>query len=314
MGSDDVLDVDGVVLVRLLVRPKKFTMRELTGDLQSLLWQHDKATARKAAEAAIGRLRETGYVWPDTKFVLTDDGEAAALRRLGLSSLPQRQKADWRWARKRLLVQRLRLTTGATGDAGRSDHLAAWILAFKEKLQLGGAPTPGAVLRALAWRSLGLPDRGPLRGTAAIGALLELTRPDTGRSASTPAAQRPAPIVAKIESPSNKGEPAGSDTASADLQEFARSVDHVALSAKTGTWAGNKVYIAQVWRDFKPACGAEKPSLDAFKARLVAAARAGQILLSRADLVGAYPADALRESQIDVGGEVYHFVETQHLR
>src|SRR5262249_1461161 len=101
--------------------------------------------------------------------------------------------------------------------------------------------------------------------------------------------------------------------ASETLQEFADTVNALALAANKGTWMGDKGYVAQVWRDWKPERRAGKPSLDDFKERLVAAARAGLVLLSRADLVGAYPPEALKESLIEVGGEAYHFIETQHL-
>ncbi len=213
------------------------------------------------------------------------------------------------------LIQRLRLTSGAEGKAGKSDHLAAWIIASKENLRLGTSPTPAAVLQALAWRALGLPNSGPLRGNAAIGALLAATRPETKGPA--PIAVAPEPVPRELIS--SNPEPAAPaqttpDIASDDRSPFSRRVNKLALSAREGTWAGNKVYVAQVWKDFKPERGMAKPSLDAFKRRLVAAARAGHILLSRADLIGAYPQDALRESQIEAGGEFYHFVETQHLR
>lgn len=94
------------------------------------------------------------------------------------------------------------------------------------------------------------------------------------------------------------------------LTSFAQAVNDLAIGAKEGRWIGDKVWIEQVWREYTPR---RVMPLDAFKARLVEAARAGLILLSRADLVAAHPSKKLRESAISVGGEVYHFVETQHL-
>lgn len=315
MLSESLVDVDGVVLVRLLTRPKDFAIGKLAADLQSILWLSDRPAARKVAQESIVRLTKAGHIWPDTKYILTDEGTAAALDRLGLSSLPQRQRLDWKRAKKLLLVRHFRLTSGAEGNAGRSDHLAAWIIAYKEKLQLGTTPTPAAVLQALAWRALGLPDNGPLRGNAAVGALLSATRPGIQQESAAVAPKLEA-APREVSRPEPKSAAAAQPTppASDDLIAFSRRINQLALSAKEGTWTGNKVYIAQVWRDFEPEPGTAKPTLDAFKRRLVAAARAGQILLSRADLIGAYPQDALRESQIEAGGEFYHFVETQHLR
>ena len=154
-----------------------------------------------------------------------------------------------------------------------------------------------------------------MKGNLAIAALVALSRTTGDGDSAAPQARQPVSPLGKAASlgPNPPGSATPIATA-AGLREFGETVNRLALSATNGKWTGDKVYVAQVWRDFKPERGEPKPDLDTFKKRITAAARAGHILLSRADLVGAYPKDALRESQIEAGGEVYHFVETQHLR
>jgi hypothetical protein len=313
MLSESSPDLDGVVLVRLLVRPKKFTLAALAADVRALLCVEDAPAARRAAEEALVRLKGRGLIWPDTKFILTDNGESAALQELGLSQSPKRQPLDWRRAKKLLILQRFRLTAGAFTLAGKADHLAAWVINHKERLSLRQPATPGAVLRAMAWRALGLPDSGPFGGSAALGALLGLARQTAALSAS-PAPAREPPDAGK----SSEAPPVltlsvqGADPL--DLATFGRKVNELALSAKEGRWVGDKVFIAQVWKDFKRQRGAGDVSLERFKLRLTEAARGGHVLLSRADVMASYPHEALQQSQIEADGELYHFVETQHLR
>lgn len=314
MPSNGPLDVDDVVLVRLLVRPKSFSTRALSSSLLSLFRIEDEATAMALAEASLAHLKKTGHIWSDTKLVLTEKGEAAALDRLGIPGMPQHQKTDWAWAKGILLVQRRRLGAGMA-DVRRTDQLAAWLVFTKEKLQIDTPPTAKAIVRALACRALGLPDKGPLRKNMALGGLLDVTRPESSQSAQPAHAEEFAPsVAAPLKTPRPKRPSKAPGATADDLRAFADTINQLALSAKTGKWIGDKVYVAQVWRDFKPERGAEKPALDVFKKRLVAAARAGHILLSRADLVGAYPPQALEESRIEVGGQDYHFIETAHLR
>lgn len=91
------------------------------------------------------------------------------------------------------------------------------------------------------------------------------------------------------------------------VADFSRDINRLAKSAKEGQWLGAKTFIDQVHKDYVRKHGAI--SEDAFKRRLVDAARAGKILLSRADLIGAYPPARLQASSIHAGGETYHMVE-----
>ncbi len=102
------------------------------------------------------------------------------------------------------------------------------------------------------------------------------------------------------------------------VADFSRDINHLAKSAKEGQWfGGTKTFIHQVHKDYVRKHG--DISEEAFKRRLVDAARAGKILLSRADMmqsshdtaerVGAYRRSDIMRSQIQLGGDAYHFVE-----
>jgi hypothetical protein len=96
------------------------------------------------------------------------------------------------------------------------------------------------------------------------------------------------------------------------IVDFSRDINHLAKHAAEGQWIGSKTFIDQVHKDYVRTRG--DISAEAFKGRLVDAARAGKILLSRADLVGAYPKHRLAASLISVGGQDYHMVEHGWLR
>lgn len=96
------------------------------------------------------------------------------------------------------------------------------------------------------------------------------------------------------------------------IADFSRDINHLAKHATEGQWIGSKTFVDQVHKDYVRAHG--DISAEAFKRRLVDAARAGKILLSRADLVGAYPQHRLAASRISVGGQDYHMVEHGWLR
>ena len=97
-----------------------------------------------------------------------------------------------------------------------------------------------------------------------------------------------------------------------NIVDFSRDINHLAKHAAEGQWIGSKTFIDQVHKDYVRTRG--DISAEAFKGRLVDAARAGKILLSRADLVGAYPKHRLAASLISVGGQDYHMVEHGWLR
>jgi hypothetical protein len=96
-----------------------------------------------------------------------------------------------------------------------------------------------------------------------------------------------------------------------DLRAFSLSVlnacRHVrGLGYASDFWGDDKVFISSAWREM---CGSGAGlSLEEFKARLVEAAQAGLLRLSRSDLSAAMPADMLVSSETKNGAAVWHFI------
>lgn len=93
------------------------------------------------------------------------------------------------------------------------------------------------------------------------------------------------------------------------LAIFASDVLRLAISAKgDAVWLDGRVFVSELAKKFP------QMRMVTFKSMLIDAAEAGLILLSRADLIGAYPKEKLLRSEIRHNGETYHFVETSYLR
>jgi hypothetical protein len=89
---------------------------------------------------------------------------------------------------------------------------------------------------------------------------------------------------------------------------FAAEVRSAASAAHGGSFGDRKVFIASVWNQLRRAPTYATLSLDEFKARLVAAHRAGDLALARADLVAAMDPELVRTSEINADGASFHFV------
>lgn len=96
-----------------------------------------------------------------------------------------------------------------------------------------------------------------------------------------------------------------------DLRAFAAAVLDAArrvrgLGYAAGLWGDDRVFISAVYRQM---CSAGAGlTLEQFKVRLVEAAQAGLLRLSRADLAAAMPAETLAASEIQNGAASWHFV------
>jgi hypothetical protein len=74
---------------------------------------------------------------------------------------------------------------------------------------------------------------------------------------------------------------------------------------------GEKVYVSAIWHTIERDRKAGDLSLDHFKRWLLRANRDGQIVLARADLIGAMDAKQVNESEINDRGATFHFVLDQ---
>ena len=88
-------------------------------------------------------------------------------------------------------------------------------------------------------------------------------------------------------------------------------VDEVRATARTlrdGAFGERKVFISSVWDHMRRHGPWSALTLDEFKARLLAAHRAGELVLARADLVAAMPAALVAASETGTDGASFHFI------
>ena len=88
---------------------------------------------------------------------------------------------------------------------------------------------------------------------------------------------------------------------------FAETVRDVARAAREGVFGDRKVFIASVWNELRRGRWPTM-SLADFKTRLVAAHRAGDLALARADLVAAMDPDLVAASETTTEGASFHFI------
>ena len=284
--------VDAVVLAWLVVPRKKPGSAALAKGIEGLA-EGGYSQSKKLAGEAILRLRARGLVEPASSLALSEKGRKVAIEALGVSALPRH--ADFRWAKKLLLIRALGLavTPPRIHGAGTSEWLCAQILADHHQLALGSDPTLSEVAQALTWRALGLDEAHRLTASTAFAPLMlrglspsiePLTEPVT-RPARTPA--------------SVKGD---------ELTVFAHDVMAAARSAPTGRWHDKKVFISHVWVSLERRGASRGITFNGFQSRLVLAHQARLLRLSRADLVEAMPRADVEASETAHLNSTFHFV------
>jgi hypothetical protein len=89
-----------------------------------------------------------------------------------------------------------------------------------------------------------------------------------------------------------------------DVRDIARG----ARGARDGVFGDRKVFIASVWNALRQQATWSALTLDDFKARLLAAHRAGAVELARADLVAAMNPELVASSETHADGASFHFI------
>jgi len=209
--------------------------------------------------------------------------DALAWRELGLAGKPKRCPPEIR----AVFVQRQ-----LGSEAGPPERLVR-ILASREV----GAPRPE--LRALCDALV----RGWLAGRT-IGAAATSEARTLATKGSEPAGPGPGDV------PRSLAVDLGSAVVDAP-QSFAADVQRAARSAATGRFGDRKVFVAAVWDELRRDPRWAAITLDDLKARLVAAHRAGELALARADLVAAMDPALVAASEITADGASFHFVVTE---
>jgi hypothetical protein len=227
----------------------------------------------------------------------------------------------------------------AAGEAklrARLDSRDAWAAAIVGRsLGLwrdGAPPTLAAVCDALAWRELGLPG-APKRCPPEIRALFvqrhlggEAGSPDrlvrvlAARELGAPRpelrALRDALVRGwlagqEIGSASNAASSAAGRTPDAAPEAAASFVDTVLRAADEvvdGWFGDRKVFVSAVWEQLRRDPRWAELGLGEFKAQLVAAHRAGELALARADLVAAMDPALVAASETAADGASFHFL------
>jgi hypothetical protein len=236
----------------------------------------------------------------------------------------------------------------AAGDAKLRARLAgrdAWAAAIVGRAlglwRDGPPPSLPAVCDALVWRELGLPGK-PKRCPPELRALFvqrrlgseagppeRLVRVLAAREVDAPRPELRALRDALVRGwlagrtpgepvrPDGRGDDAtaifeaqaGSDRApSAAPAAFAEAVLRAADAVVDGWFGDRKVFVSAVWDQLRRDPRWAGLGLAGFKAELVAAHRAGELTLARADLVAAMDPALVAASEIAVDGASFHFV------
>lgn len=276
---------------------------------------------------SVERLRTSNALDPQQRAI---GGSTAAARRFRLSGA-----VTWKRIVHRIVPG---LALGIPGDDAKSHNRLkdsrGWAAAVIGRAQglwrQGPPPTWTSTCDAIVWRSLHL--TGNVKRTPPeirahfVGLVLGadsgppdrmirlLAARETGAARADLRALREALVRRWLcgQEITSTVHPVGAATVpSSDLTTFATAVREAAASSTDGVFGGRKVFIASVWRTVRGHSAAQGLSLDEFKRRLIAAQKAGLVILARADLVSAMDPDAVRESETVHLEARYHFVERE---
>lgn len=180
----------------------------------------------------------------------------------------------------------------------------------------GPPPSPAAMCDALAWRELGLGGK-PKRCPAEIRALFvqrqlhsDAGSPERGvRVLAAREVGAPRPELRALRDALVRCWLADRTIGAArPAESFASDVLSAAGATRDGWFGDRKVFVSPVWHELRRNPRWSAVTLDDFKARLVAAHRAGELALARADLVAAMDPDLVAASEITADGASFHFI------
>jgi hypothetical protein len=184
---------------------------------------------------------------------------------------------------------------------------------FVQRVLRSDAGPPERLVRVLAAREVGAPrpELRALRDALVRGWLAGRSLGEVRASV----AERPAPGEPRPEPPP---EPASAppDAAASGTRApgdhpppFASDVwDAAGAVPPDGRFGDRKVFISAVWHELRRSPRWSAVTLDELKARLVAAHRAGELTLARADLVAAMDPALVAASEITADGASFHFL------
>ena len=215
------------------------------------------------------------------------------------------------------------LALGIAADDARSrarlDGRDAWAAAIVGRAlgvwRDGAPPSLAALCDALVWRELALPG-APKRCPPELRALFVQRR--LGGPAGPPerlvrvlAAREvdaPRPELRALRDALVRGWLAGRTLGEAAPAAFAADVLGAAARVVDGRFGDRKVFVSAVWDELHRDPRWADLALAEFKTRLVAAHRAGELALARADLVAAMDPALVAASEIAADGASFHFI------
>lgn len=252
----------------------------------------EPAAWRDLVVAAHARLREV-------------DSAAELARRV-----PDAQKPSWRaWIGLWFPAIALGLPPARMRKAGRAGWAAA-IVAHELGIEAAGAkPSASRLGDALVWRELGL-SGPPAQCPGAIRAhvlrrLVDTDGDDPERLLAQLAAKQLAAPRADLDALRTALLRRWLAPAPASLVDDVRQV---ASRAQRGVFGERKVFISSVWDALRETPAWSQLALDDLKQQLVAAHRARELELARADLVGAMDPALVAASETHTDGATFHFV------
>jgi len=196
------------------------------------------------------------------------------------------------------------LTWRELGLAGKPKRCPPEVRAHFVQRQLGtDAAPPERLVRVLAAREVGAP-RPELRALRDALVRCWLAGRTIGQPGGAPDEDGRAPAP-------ERGAAAASGEGPAPPRapgSFADAVLHAAAATRDGWFGDRKVFVSAVWDELRRHPPWEAIALDDFKALLVAAHRAGQLTLARADLVAAMDPALVAASEIAADGASFHFL------
>ncbi|OWK39169.1 hypothetical protein [Fimbriiglobus ruber] len=318
-----------LILVRLLPAKKSLGIKEITNAISGMFRRVPTADEINETVAA---LKRAGLIAEGKAQLLTDAGRTQALAYLGIATLPP--KANWGTVKAKYLVSKA-LGLSSTDKAVDARKLAALLLKQKLDLPVGTPNTPSSVFEAIACRLLGYPYHISLKAvipavisernqieppltaenlpTVGVRVLLGTTKSGVeGLRAVALAALTNGDRSSLIAVPDPQSKPTMQpESEPFDLEAFANTVKTVARDCPTGRFGDEKVFVSHVWRLLKNEPRFAPLGLAGFKEKLIEAARANLITLSRADLYQIHQPADLDESEILFANTVFHFIQVE---
>lgn len=187
------------------------------------------------------------------------------------------------------------------------ERLRTLVLARRAKVEPRGTPTALGAHAATRILGMQVASTAPgARGPTKVELSRALARRWIEQHA---AATTPRPVHVQVSLPEPTSAPPPKQPPGEALLSAVR--DTLPKVGPDGRFGTEKVFVSAIWRDLERDQRISDLSLEKFKRWLVSANREGQLVLARADLVGAMDARLVADSEIEDQGATFHFVIDQ---